>query len=510
MTGLETIAAAASWLWSGATATAAAFIGVATVMNTVLILTVGVGIATAAAVAISDRRQKEDVIRHNFPLIGRLLPALNWFGQFSRNHLFASDREELPFNRSQRDAVYNFAKGKLNVGAFGSTKNLKAIGSYFFPNAQFFKETKSAPVVIGPDTKHPYVLKSVFNVSAMSYGSISEPAVKALSRGANAAECLLDTGEGGLAPAHLEGNADLVFEIGTAKFGVRDAEGNLDTEKLKKIAANDQVRMISVKLAQGAKPGEGGRLPAKKVTIKIAEIRGIPVGVDAESPDQHKDIKSVPELLDFIKKVKDMTGKPVGFKTIYSRPEDVQELCTEIKKRDLKDAPDFIVLDGGEGGSGSAPEVLMDNVGMSIRDSLPMVKEVLIENELHERVRIGASGKLILPEDVAWALAMGADFVNSARGFLMSMGCVMAMRCNKDTCPTGLTTNNPDLQKGFNPEDKGVRVANYAKGIVAGVESIAHACGLENVRQLRPEHVLMVQEQGKPVAMNKVYPKLKF
>jgi glutamate synthase domain-containing protein 2 len=165
----------------------------------------------------------------------------------------------------------------------------------------------------------------------------------------------------------------------------------------------------------------------------------------------------------------------------------VQEFCDAVKKRDLKDAPDFVILDGGEGGSGAAPEVLMDNVGMSIRESLPMVKETLIENGLHERVRIGASGKLILPEDVAWAMAMGADFVNSARGFLLSMGCVMAMRCNKDTCPTGLTTNNPALQKGFNPEDKGVRVANYARGVVADVEKIAHGCGLSDPRELRPD-----------------------
>ena len=507
---METISAIASWLWTAGHITAATLLGVTSVMNTVLIATIGLGIAGAGAVAIADRRQKTDVLRHNFPLIGRFIPALNWFGQFARNHLFSADREELPFNRSQRDAVYNFATGKFNIGAFGSTQNLRAIGSYFFPNAQFFKPTASAPVVIGPDAEKPYTLSSIFNVSAMSYGAISNPAVRALSRGAAEAGMMLDTGEGGLAPAHLEGNCDLVFEIGTAKYGVRDAEGNLDEEKLQAVAAHEQVRMISVKLAQGAKPGEGGRLPGKKVTAEIAEIRGIPEGQDSESPDHHRDITSVPELLDFIKKVKGLTGKPVGFKTIYSRAEDVEALCAEIKKRDLKDAPDFIILDGGEGGSGAAPEVLMDNVGMSIRESLPMVKEILIENGLHERVRLGASGKLILPEDVAWAMAMGADFVNSARGFLLSMGCVMAMRCNKDTCPTGLTTNNPALQMGFNPEDKGVRVANYARGIVSSVESIAHGCGLDNVRQLRPQHVNMVQADGRSVPMSKLYPKLKF
>lgn len=484
--------------------------GFAAGVGTVLAVGAVAAAAVVTTVAIVDKLQRKDVLRHNFPILGRLTPLMNWAGKFLRNHIILGDREEQPFNRAQRDAVYSFAEHKSNKRAFGSTINLRKIGAYFFPNSQFFKEPVKKDVVIGPQTKNPYTLRSIFNISAMSYGSISEPAARALSGGAKEAGILMDTGEGGLAPAHIEGGGDLVFEIGTAKYGVRDADGNLDMAKLKEIASNDQVKMFSVKLAQGAKPGEGGRLPGVKVTPEIAAIRGIPVGQDSESPDHHKDINSVPELLDFIDKVRTATNKPVGFKATYSRPEDVQELCNEIKKRGLQSAPDFIILDGGEGGSGAATQTLMDSVGMSIRESLPMVKQVLIDNKMHNRIRIGASGKLILPEDVAWAMAMGADFVNSARGFLLSMGCVMAMRCNSDTCPMGLTTNNKNLQKGFNPASKSVRVANYAAGVIADVEKIAHSCGVSNPRDLRPENVNMVTANGKSVSMKKLYPRLKF
>ncbi len=472
-------------------------------------VTVGV-VGVLSALAVADRLQRKDAVRHNFPLVGRLVPVINFLGKFFRNHVFLGDRDERPFNRAHRQAVYNLAEGKRNIIAFGSTRDQRKPGTYIFANAQFFKETKTSSVVIGPHAAKPYTLRSIFNISAMSYGAISEPAVRALSRGAKASECMFDTGEGGLAPAHLDAKPDLVFEIGTAKYGVRDANGDLDEEKVKAIAAHDEVRMFSVKLAQGAKPGEGGRLPGKKVTPEIATIRGIPVGQDSESPDHHKDINNIPELLNFIERIKRLTDKPVGFKTVFSRKQDVQELCAEIKKRDTKLAPDFIILDGGEGGSGAAPEVLMDNVGMSIRESLPMVKQTLVENGLHERIRIGASGGLLLPEHVAWAVAMGADFVNSARGMLFGMGCVMAMRCNKDTCPTGLTTNNPKLQKGFDPEDKGVRVANYIKGVNEGVDKIAHACGLDDARKLRPEHVFVVGDNGQSIPSQKLYPDLKF
>jgi glutamate synthase domain-containing protein 2 len=484
--------------------------GVLPIVGGVIAAGLVLGVGTLAVMAISDRMQRHDVLRHNFPIVGRFTKQLDYLGKLLRNHMFASDREEKPFNRSQREAVYNYADGKLNIGSFGSTRDQRKTGTYTFPNAQFFKETKTSSVIIGPHAQQPYELTSLFNISAMSYGSISRPAVQALSRGAGASGAMLDTGEGGLAPAHLEGNADLVFEIGTAKYGVRDENGDLDPDKLKEIAAKDEVKMFSVKLAQGAKPGQGGRLPGKKVTPEIAEIRGIPVGEDSESPDHHKDINNVSELLDFIEKVKGLTGKPVGFKAVYSSQADIQAFCDEAKQRDPRMLPDFIILDGGEGGTGAAPEMLMDNVGLSIRESLPMVKETLIENGLHERIRLGASGGMILPEHVAWAVAMGADFVNSARGLLFSMGCVMAMRCNKDTCPTGLTTNNPKLQKGLDPADKGVKVANYIKGVNDGVDQIAHAAGLDDARKLRPEHVSIVGEHGRSVLMSKVYPKLTF
>ena len=480
------------------------------VMAISFIIVVGVIAALAVVLFIIDRTQTEDAVRRNYPVIGRFRHIFTELGEFFRQYFFAMDREELPFNRTQRDWVKRAISGKDNTVAFGSTRNLAVVGTPLFVNAAFppldDQFAKSEALMIGPDTRAPYMAGSFFNLSGMSYGAISKPAVQALSRGAREAGIWMNTGEGGLSPYHLEGGADIVFQIGTAKYGVRKKDGSLDNDKLREVAAHEQVRMFEIKLAQGAKPGKGGILPGAKITAEIAGIRGIEVGQDSISPNRHVEIGDFEELLDFIAHVRDVTGKPVGIKTVMGNAAPFRDLFSMINTHGKESAPDFITLDGGEGGTGASPLPLMDLVGITIREALPEMANLLREYELKDRIRLIASGKLMVPGDVAWALASGADFVTSARGFMFSLGCIQAMKCNKNTCPTGITTHDKRFQKGLVPEDKYKKVARYAKGIVKEVELIAHSVGVSEPRQLKREHVRIVQDNGKSVAMDELYP----
>jgi glutamate synthase domain-containing protein 2 len=365
---------------------------------------------------------------------------------------------------------------------------------------------ETEPLRIGPYCRNPYDAPSVFNISGMSFGAISAPAVRALSRGAKTANCWMNTGEGGLSSFHLEGGCDIVFQIGTAKYGVRTLEGSLSDDKLREVAAHAQVRMFEVKLSQGAKPGKGGILPGVKVTPEIAGIRGIPAGADSISPNRHPEINSVSDLLDYIAHVREVTGKPVGFKSVIGAYGWLISMCKEIKRRGIESAPDFITVDSGDGGTGAAPMPLMDNVGLLVRESLPMVADILHAHGLRERIRLVASGKLVTPSGVAWALCAGADFVTSARGFMFSLGCIQALKCNKNTCPTGVTTHNPRLQRGLDPTDKAVKVANYCRNMVHEVETIAHSCGVSEPRLLRRYHVRIVQAGGSSVPLDILNP----
>ena len=315
----------------------------------------------------------------------------------------------------------------------------------------------------------------------------------------------MNTGEGGLSPYHLEGGADIVFQIGTAKYGVRDAQGNLSDEKLREVAALDQVKMFEIKLSQGAKPGKGGILPGKKVTREIAAIRGIPVGEDSISPNRHPDINSIADLLDMIERIRKVTGKPVGFKAVVGAYGWLEELFNEVNHRGRQSAPDFITIDSSEGGTGAAPMALMDYMGLPIKESLPLVADKLNEFGLKDRIKLIASGKLITPADVAWALCVGADFVTSARGFMFSLGCIQALHCNKDTCPTGITTHNPRLQKGLVPSVKAERVANYVQNMIYEVGIIAHSCGVREPRELKRFHARIVCENGRSISLEEMY-----
>ncbi|WP_371226079.1 FMN-binding glutamate synthase family protein [Roseovarius sp. 2305UL8-3] len=459
---------------------------------------------------VLDKTQTGDAIRRNYPVIGRFRHWFSALGEFFRQYFFAMDREEMPFNRAQRDWVKHASDGSGNTVAFGSTRNLSIPGTPIFVNAAFpplddqFASTE--PMQIGPTAAIPFMAKSIFNISGMSYGAISRPAVEALSRGAAKAGIWLNTGEGGLSPFHKLGACDLVYQIGTAKYGVRDEHGNLDDDKLREVAAHPQVKMFELKLAQGAKPGKGGILPGEKVNSEIADIRGIKVGHDSISPNRHRDINDYNELLDMIVHIREVSGKPVGFKTVVGSSDAWDALFELIVERGTDCAPDFIVIDGGEGGTGAAPMPLIDLVGMPIREALPRMVDLRDRHGLKERIRIIASGKMVNPGDVAWAICAGADFVTSARGFMFALGCIQALKCNRNTCPTGITTHDPRLQAGLVVEDKYVKVANYAKSVIKEVETIAHSVGVAEPRLMRRRHVRIVQGDGSSIPLNKIRP----
>jgi len=480
------------------------------ILTYAFVFVVGTAALLVVILFIRDVTQKENAIRRNFPVIGRFRSLFERLGDFFRQYFFAMDREEMPFNRTERTWVYRASTNVDNTSAFGSTRDLHPSGSVIFVNCPFptldVDAAEPMPVIVGPYCRHPYTTASLFNISAMSYGAISQPAVRALSRGAKLAGCWMNTGEGGLSPYHLEGGCDLVFQIGTAKYGVRDADGRLNDDKLRDIAAHEQVRMFELKLSQGAKPGKGGILPGVKVTPEVATIRGIPVYHDSISPNRHPEINSIGDLLDMIDRIRTVSGKPTGFKTVIGAYGWLDELFREINRRGKEFAPDFITVDSGDGGTGAAPMSLMDNVGLLLRESLPLVIDKLNEYDLRQRVKVIASGKLINPTEVAWAMVMGADFVNSARGFMFALGCIQAMRCNKDTCPTGITTHNPKLQRGLNPASKAVRVANYARNMVHEVGIIAHSCGVTEPRRLRRYHARIMTESGRSFSAAELYP----
>ena len=479
------------------------------VLASMLLLGIGVIILAAMVLYIVDVTQTRHAVRRNYPVIGRFRYWFEHLGEFFRQYFFAMDREEMPFNRAQRSWIYRASKNIANTLPFGSTRDLTRPGTVLFVNHTYpdlsQKDYESPPLTIGPDAAEPYATQHFFHISAMSYGSISNVAVKALSRGAAEAGCWLNTGEGGLSPYHLEGGCDLVFQIGTAKYGVRDENGNLSESRLRELADNPRVRMFEIKLSQGAKPGMGGLLPRVKVTEEIARIRGIPAGKASRSPRRHPDIANSSELLDMVARIRDLTGKPVGFKTVIGSEYSLEEWLGEILRRGTEFAPDFITVDGCDGGSGAAPMPLLDSVGLPLRESLPMVVDQLEQSGLRDRIRVIASGKQVNPTDVAWALCLGADFVNSARAFMFALGCIQAMQCNRNTCPTGVTTHNPRLQQGLDPTDKAVRVAHLARNMEAEVAMIAHSCGAAHPRALNRTHARIVQPNGLSISLAKLY-----
>ncbi len=482
---------------------------IAALLFNVFIIAMAVLVITAIVFYISDITQTQHTIRRNYPLIGRFRYLFEKLGEFFRQYFFSADREELPFNRAQRSWVYRAAKNIDNTQAFGSTRDNDREGHILFVNSGYptleEEATQIEAITFGPNARNPYSSSSIFNISGMSYGAISKPAVQALSRGAKMAGCWMCTGEGGLSDYHLEGNCDIIFQIGTAKYGVRDADGNYDLDKLKRIATLPHVRMVELKLSQGAKPGKGGLLPGVKVTPEIAGIRGIPAGKASISPNRHTEIGNSRQLLERLAWLREITGKPTGIKAVLGDESWIDDLLQTVHEMGAEMAPDFITLDSADGGTGAAPMTLIDDVGLGLHESLPMLIDKLIEYRLRDRIRVIASGKLINPSDVAWALCVGADAINNARGFMFSLGCIQAMQCNKNTCPTGITTHDPKLQRGLVTSDKAERVANYQRNMIKELNMIAHSCGVPNARHLTRKHARVVQSPCSSISLVEYY-----
>ena len=481
-----------------------------TTEEVIIVVLLGLFLALTLFFLLKDFFQKKHTILRNYPVIGHFRYYFEKLGVYFRQYFYEGDREGLPFNRAQRSWVYQAAKNVETVVSFGSTRDISKVGTIYFVDDPFpvlgRDATKVKAVTIGPYCDHPYTSQAIINISAMSYGALSKQAILALGRGAKKAGCWLNTGEGGISPYHLESGCDLIAQIGTAKYGYRDADGNLSDEKLKEAAAHPQVKMFEIKLSQGAKPGKGGMLPAIKVTDEIAKIRGIEPHTDSESPNRHIDIANSRELLDVVSHVREVTGKPTGFKTVLGSYEWLDELFTEIIKRGLEHAPDFITLDGAHGGTGAAPLALMDYMGLPLQESLPVLVDKLIEYGLRDRIKVIASGKLIDASAVAAALCTGADFINSARGFLFSLGCIQAMRCHTNRCPTGITTHNKHYTRGLVVADKAERVYHYATNLQYEVAVISHSCGVKEPRELTRRHARVVTGSGVSKSFEEIHP----
>jgi glutamate synthase domain-containing protein 2 len=476
--------------------------GVGTILGLLLI-------GALIVLIIHDVTQKKHTVLRNFPVIGHFRFYFENLGEYFRQYFFAGDRAEMPFNRATRGWVYKEAKNEGGIIGFGSTNDLREPGSIIFVNHPFpVLEDDRLPtplLVIGEGyCKYPFEARSIVNVSGMSFGAISAPAVRSLSRGAREAGCWMDTGEGGLSPYHIEGGCDIIMQMGTAKYGMRNPDGSLSPEKVKELAHH--VKAFEIKLSQGAKPGKGGVLPGGKVTEEISKIRGIPAGKDSISPNRHYDIANMDQLLDKVAYVRDLTGRPVGVKTAIGGWQFINDLCDAVLRRGREFAPDFLAIDGGEGGSGAAPQTLMDHMALPIAEALPRVVDSLLQADLKRRIRVVAAGKLVTSARAAWALCVGADFINSARGFMFALGCIQALRCHTNTCPTGVTTHNKRLQRGLVVEEKYLRVANYARNMNKEIDMIAHSCGCRHARELKREHVRIVQTANQSIAFNMLYP----
>ncbi len=430
--------------------------------------------------------QNKHALLRNFGLLATARYFSESIGPELRQYFFSNDTEERPFNRLERSEVYQKAKDIDSTTSFGSqsdfsNKEMKLRHSMFPIN---HKEVEPFSVTFGEERaiKTKYTITNPMMISAMSYGSLGKNAVLALSKGAKKANIPANTGEGGLSPYHIEGGADIIFQMGTAKFGVRNEDGTLNDNRLKKVAATPQVKMIEIKFSQGAKPGKGGLLPKEKITKEIAEIRQVSMEKDVVSPERHVECDNPESTVKFIKHVQDVSKLPVGVKLCLGCEDDFRVLVKEMKKQ--KVFPDYIAVDGAEGGTGAAPKSFMDMVGMPLFDALDAVQKILIEEKVRDKLKVVAAGKLINAGSQIRAMAHGADAIYSARGFMMAIGCIQALQCNKGTCPVGITTHDPVLQRGLDVEQKSERVFNYVKNVHKDFTQLLAAMGCKNSNEI--------------------------
>jgi glutamate synthase domain-containing protein 2 len=458
---------------------------------------------------LRDLVQTSHAVLRNYPISAHLRFLLEEMRPEMRQYFFESETDGLPFSRNQRAVVYQRAKMQLDKRPFGTQLDVYAQGYEWLRHSIAPAEIAEAPfrvLVGGPGCAQPYAA-SVFNISAMSFGALSANAIRSLNRGAALGGFAHDTGEGGFSPYHREGGGDVIWEIGSGYFGCRTAEGAFDPNGFAATAASNQIKMIEIKLSQGAKPGHGGVLPAAKVTAEIAAIRGVPIGRDCLSPARHGAFSTPLEMMGFIAELRRLSGgKPVGFKLCVGHPWEFLGLCKAMLETGIR--PDFIVVDGKEGGTGAAPLEFSDHLGMPMRDGLVFVRNALIGAGLRGDIRLGVSGKIANAFDMACALALGADWCNAARGFMFALGCIQSLSCHTDRCPTGVATQDKTRSRALVVEDKTQRVRNYHRSMLHALAELTAAAGLEHARDFRPIHFSRRVGASETKTFAELYPQL--
>jgi glutamate synthase domain-containing protein 2 len=471
---LITLIAAAFWMHSDAARTIALLCGALSLLG------------------LGDLLQSRHAVLRNYPILGHVRYLVEAVRPEIRQYLLEDDDDKLPFSRAQRSLVYARAKNENSDKPFGTLMNVYQ-NSFEFISHSIRPVAVSNPsgfrvAVGGAQCSQPYSA-SVFNISAMSFGSLSANAIRALNRGAKLGNFAHDTGEGSISAYHREHGGDLIWELGSGYFGCRRANGTFDPDRFAEQARSEQVRMIEIKLSQGAKPGHGGILPSSKVTAEIAATRGVPMGQDCVSPARHTAFATPRELMDFIVRLRELSGgKPVGFKLCLGHPWEFMGIVKAMLETEV--LPDFIVVDGKEGGTGAAPVEFTDHIGVPLREALLFVHNTLVGTNLRDRIRIGASGKIVSAFDIACVLALGADWANSARGFMFALGCIQSRSCHTNRCPTGVATQDVLRQRALVVPDKAERVCNFHHNTLRGLADMLAAAGLERPEQLDSHHLV--------------------
>ncbi len=447
--------------------------------------------ALLSLVGLNDLRQSHHAVRRNYPILGNIRYLIETIRPEIRQYLIEGDDDKLPFSRSQRSLVYARAKNESAEKAFGTLNDAYNPGFEFISHSMLpvaAPDPASFRIAIGgPQCRLPYSA-SIFNISAMSFGALSANAIAALNRGARMGRFAHDTGEGSISPYHREHGGDLIWEIGSGYFGCRNEDGRFDPQRFAEQARSPQVKMIEIKLSQGAKPGHGGILPGHKVSPEIAQTRGVRVGEDCISPAAHSAFRTPVELLQFVASLRELSGgKPVGFKFCLGHPWEFMGIAKAMLATGI--TPDFIVVDGKEGGTGAAPREFSDNMGVPMREGLMFVHNTLVGLNLRSSIRIGAAGKIVSAFDIASVLAIGADWVNSARGFMFAIGCIQSQSCHTNKCPTGVATQDPLRQRALVVPDKAERVASFHRNTLHALAEMLAAAGLEHPSELKPKHL---------------------
>lgn len=441
-------------------------------------------------IGIYDKIQNSHSILKNYPILGHMRYIIESIGPELRQYIIEDDHQEMPFSRNQRSLVYQRAKNVPDSRSFGANLNMRQDNYEFATHSMkpSLIQGQDFRIIIGQDRAQPYSM-SVLNISAMSFGALSANAIMALNKGAKIGGFAQDTGEGSVSPYHRKFGGDLIWELGSGYFGCRNDDGSFSPEKFKATAQEPQIKMIEIKLSQGAKPGHGGVLPAAKITTEIAQTRGIPMNVDCISPSSHSAFSTPMELMSFITQLRELSGdKPVGFKLCIGHKWEFYAIVKAMLVTGV--TPDFIVVDGSEGGTGAAPIEFAENIGSPLHESLLFVTNTLKATGLRSKIKIGASGKIISAFDMTRAFALGADFLNSGRGFMFTLGCIQALSCSNSKCPTGIATQDPDRQKALDVETKSHRVANFHKNTLHALKEVLQAMGIQHTSEIKPYHIM--------------------